>query len=472
MRSNTLHLKLIQSDDRKDGRCFMEKFAVKIGNSSLNTASMIYYCWAKVTKISQSSGPTNLVADKTVYKEWEDRMERAATTASSLKAKQDSEKPSESEGFEQIINFLNAKPIRYALTVNPIVYASCVKQFWTTTKVKKVNGQEQIQALVDKQKIIITKESIRCDLKFDDAEGTACLPNDTIFAELARMGNVTPLFKTMMVHAQKEVGEGLGLHTNSYHTPIDTQPSLSKSQKKIKPKRNQRQAAEVHSPSSEIPVEESIPTPSNDPLPSGEDSIQLNELMIFCTNLQQHVLDLEEAKIAQAKEIAKLKKRVKKLEKKRKSRPAGLKRLKKVGGRSIKDIDQDAEIALVDESQGRMHDADMFEVDDLEVTTASVEDSVAPTTATTVDVDDELTLAKTLIAIKAAKPKVISTAITTQRAKVDASYVQLVLLVNKVTPVFNKVNAAKSRVTTAVRVSTTGWKKWLEEQDMRVNEIY
>nr|GFA20486.1 hypothetical protein [Tanacetum cinerariifolium] len=41
----------------------------------------------------------------------------------------------------------------------------------------------------------------------------------------------------------------------------------------------------------------------------------------------------------------------------------------------------------------------------------------APTTTTTADVDDELTLANTLIAIKAAKPKVISTAITTPRAK-------------------------------------------------------
>nr|GEX60896.1 hypothetical protein [Tanacetum cinerariifolium] len=127
--------------------------------------------------------------------------------------------------------------------------------------------------------------------------------------------------------------------------------------KKIKPKRKQRQAAEDHSPSSEIPVEESILTPSNDPLPSAKDIIQLNELMIFCTNLQQQE-------------------------------------------RSIKDIDQDAKIALVDEAQGRMHDANMFEVDDLE-------DSAAPTTATTADVDDELTLAKTLIAIKADKPKAI-----------------------------------------------------------------
>ncbi|GKE68514.1 hypothetical protein Tco_1526586 [Tanacetum coccineum] len=44
----------------------------------------------RTTEISQSSGPINLVAYKTVYKEWEDRMERAATTASSLDAEQDS----------------------------------------------------------------------------------------------------------------------------------------------------------------------------------------------------------------------------------------------------------------------------------------------------------------------------------------------------------------------------------------------
>ncbi|GJS55817.1 putative ribonuclease H-like domain-containing protein [Tanacetum coccineum] len=44
----------------------------------------------RTTKISQSSGNIHLVADETVYKEWEDKMERAATTASSLEAEQDS----------------------------------------------------------------------------------------------------------------------------------------------------------------------------------------------------------------------------------------------------------------------------------------------------------------------------------------------------------------------------------------------
>ncbi|GKB50168.1 putative ribonuclease H-like domain-containing protein [Tanacetum coccineum] len=44
----------------------------------------------RITKISQSSGPIALVANETIIKEWEDRMERAATAASNLEAKQDS----------------------------------------------------------------------------------------------------------------------------------------------------------------------------------------------------------------------------------------------------------------------------------------------------------------------------------------------------------------------------------------------
>ncbi|GKC15757.1 hypothetical protein Tco_1012539, partial [Tanacetum coccineum] len=76
---------------------------------------------------------------------------------------------------------------------------------------------------------------------------------------------------------------------------------------------------------------------SNDPLlagvntpRSGEDSLQLKELMEFCTKLQQRVLDLENTKTAQAHEITSLKRRVKKLKRKKKSRTDGLKRLYKV----------------------------------------------------------------------------------------------------------------------------------------------
>ncbi|GKF62582.1 hypothetical protein Tco_0182636, partial [Tanacetum coccineum] len=44
----------------------------------------------RTTEISWSSGPIHVVADEIVYKEWEDRMERAGTTTSSLEAEQDS----------------------------------------------------------------------------------------------------------------------------------------------------------------------------------------------------------------------------------------------------------------------------------------------------------------------------------------------------------------------------------------------
>ncbi|GKB50856.1 hypothetical protein Tco_0901609 [Tanacetum coccineum] len=102
------------------------------------------------------------------------------------------EKPAESDGFHEIINFLNANQIYYALTVNPTIYTSCIEQLWATAKVKTVNGERQIQTLVDKKKVIITETSIRSDLHLEDADGTDCLPTTTIFEELARMGYEKP----------------------------------------------------------------------------------------------------------------------------------------------------------------------------------------------------------------------------------------------------------------------------------------
>ncbi|GKB46566.1 hypothetical protein Tco_0897319, partial [Tanacetum coccineum] len=67
-------------------------------------------------------------------------------------------KPAESEGFEQIVDFLNATPINYALTVNLTIYTSCIEQFWAIVKAKTVNWKVQLQALVDGKKIVITEE--------------------------------------------------------------------------------------------------------------------------------------------------------------------------------------------------------------------------------------------------------------------------------------------------------------------------
>ncbi|GKB27308.1 hypothetical protein Tco_0866709 [Tanacetum coccineum] len=68
-----------------------------------------------------------------------------------------------------------------------------------------------------------------------------------------------------------------------------------------------------------------LPTPHGSPLPgvytpgSDEGRLKLEELMSMCIKLSKQVLDLEKKKDAQAVEILKLKKRVKKLERQRKS---------------------------------------------------------------------------------------------------------------------------------------------------------
>nr|GEX36029.1 hypothetical protein [Tanacetum cinerariifolium] len=100
-----------------------------------------------------------------------------------------------SQRFNQIIDFLNGSSIKYALTVNPNIYVSCIKQFWTSVVVKKVNDVTRFQALVDKKKVIITEAIIRDALRLDDAEVIECLPNEEIFIELARMGYEKPSTK-------------------------------------------------------------------------------------------------------------------------------------------------------------------------------------------------------------------------------------------------------------------------------------
>ncbi|GKB44627.1 hypothetical protein Tco_0889569 [Tanacetum coccineum] len=199
-------------------------------------------------------------------------------------------------------------------------------------------------------------------------------------------------------------------------------------------KRRQRKEAEV--PQDETEHEESVPTPSNDPQSSGEASMQLNDLMVLCTKLQAQVLDLEKAKDAQAKEIAALKNRIQRLEMKKKSRTTGLKRLKKVGmslrvessedkkslgdhedaseqGMSIKDIDADVEVTLVDETQERQDEDLMFDTRVLDTDEMHVEAKIDEKDEQSTKLDDSTTSETVTTASVEAKPKVVTTAATT-----------------------------------------------------------
>ncbi|GKD04723.1 hypothetical protein Tco_1179697 [Tanacetum coccineum] len=190
--------------------------------------------------------------------------------------------------------------------------------------------------------------------------------------------------------------KGKAAPADSHTTPIITQPSLSKPQNK-KSRRKQRKDNGPTKPIPDVATnEEPTSTPSCDPPLSGKDRLQLDELMTLCTKLQKQVLDLEEAKTAQAKDIASLKKRV------------------KFAKEMLFDVQDDLQgeevVAEKEVAKKEVSAADPVTTVGEVVTAANVEVTTASPLTTTLD---ELTLAQTLIEIKAAKPKAISSAAAT-----------------------------------------------------------
>ncbi|GJR67980.1 ribonuclease H-like domain-containing protein [Tanacetum coccineum] len=79
------------------------------------------------------------------------------------------EKLEGSAEFHQIIDFLTASHIHYALIGNPTIYASFIKQFWTTTTAStNVHGEVKLTASIDGQAKTITEASLRRHLKLED----------------------------------------------------------------------------------------------------------------------------------------------------------------------------------------------------------------------------------------------------------------------------------------------------------------
>ncbi|GJU92468.1 hypothetical protein Tco_1304891 [Tanacetum coccineum] len=421
-----------------------------------------------------------------------------------------------SEGFDQILDFLNASTIRYALIVNPTIYVSCIKQFWSTAKVKTVNGVVKLQALIDGKNVFVLEAIIRRDLHLEDAEGVECLPNNEIFEELARMGYEKPPpkltfykaffapqwkflihtliqclsakratwneFSSTMASAVIRLATGrkfnfkifldnqvddMTSHHTQYTSPTLTQKVFANMRRVGKGfSGNKTPLFDTMLPSTPHDSPEQEPThlsPHDSPLigvnppRSKKGSLQLAELMALCTSLQRKVDALEKDKLAQAT----------KLEKRRKSKPSILRRLRKIGhatrvesseeaslgveenafkqGGKIYDIDVNAEISLVDETQ-RLDDDLIFDTTadlggeevvvkpaetsvsaalDVEVSAADPAittvsllvtiDSVTITTAELVSVaakeltDNDMTIAEALAELKTFKPKVVTT---------------------------------------------------------------
>nr|GEU29305.1 hypothetical protein [Tanacetum cinerariifolium] len=297
--------------------------------------------------------------------------------------------PTESEGFKQIIDFLNAHSIKYALTVNPTIYASCIEQFWATAKVKNVNREAQLHAKKPRK----TKRK-------NTQVPQLSVPTESVADEAINEEMDDRLVRAATIASILEVEQDSG---NIAKTQSKATPNESSSQ------RTNLGVAQTRS--------ERVSKVSNDPLLVGvniprivEDILKLNELMDLCTNLQNTVLVLEATKTTQAQEIDNLKRRVKKLKKKQRSRTHKLKRLYK--GRIINDLDADEDFTLV-------NDQEMFDVDkDLQGEEVVVEqeviaekepivDDAQVSAAVTTILIDDITLAKALEALKTSKPNII-----------------------------------------------------------------
>nr|GEU47952.1 hypothetical protein [Tanacetum cinerariifolium] len=255
-------------------------------------------------------------------------------------------KPTESKGFEQIVDFLSAHTLR-----------------------------------VDGKEIIITESSVRRDLQLVYEDGVDCLPNSTIFENPELMGK--PKRKSTQV--PQPSGSTKHVAYEAVYKELDdilvraatTASSLEA-----------EQDSDAMGDTIAQTRFKNVSKLSNDSLlarsntrQSDENRMKLNELMELCTNLQSRVLDLEKRKTTQALEIDSLKKRVKKLKKKKRSRTHKLKRLYNVGlttrvdsskdeqnwgddaskQERIKVIDADEDITLVNDQD----DAEMFDVNDL-----------------------------------------------------------------------------------------------------------
>ncbi|GJW97614.1 hypothetical protein Tco_0179422 [Tanacetum coccineum] len=79
-----------------------------------------------------------------------------------------------------------------ALTENPTIYVSFIKQFWRTATARiSANGEVELTATIDGQVKTITEASLRRHLKLEDNGGVTTLPNSEIFEQLALMGYLT-----------------------------------------------------------------------------------------------------------------------------------------------------------------------------------------------------------------------------------------------------------------------------------------
>nr|GFA83306.1 hypothetical protein [Tanacetum cinerariifolium] len=275
------------------------------------------------------------------------------------------EKSDATEGFEQINDFLSGSYINHALTMNPHVYISCIKQFWNTAVVKRSGDVTWLQALVNKKRIVLTEEVVREILMGYEKPSTKLTFYKAFFStqwkffihtilhSLSHRFNFSKyIFESLVRNVDSSskfymVRKGFsGFETPLFECMLAVRDVAEEAEAQVPAQSDDIQEHAAKEVAGDVvPPIPTSPSPSS-PSPSHQSPC------------------LENANAAQQLEIVKLKARVKKLEKLNQVKSSKLRRLKKVGtsqrvessddvenvfnqGRMIIDMDQDEGIELV-----------------------------------------------------------------------------------------------------------------------------
>ncbi|GJU59537.1 hypothetical protein Tco_1237303 [Tanacetum coccineum] len=317
------------------------------------------------------------------------------------------------------------------------------------------------------------KDSIACLKNDEIFKNLALMGYEQLSTKLTfQKGKVTPLFDSMLVQNQAPEGEGSTIPPEPQPTPSTSQPNVSEPQteslqtetpptvshelqteahieqilpspstyhrKHRKTQKHRRAKKVTELPQTSMPSDHGTDevvhkegvtgmdtggsprrqetmgvlllrlggyTPGSD-----EGRLKLKELIVICTKLSKQVcLDLEKEKDAQAMEILKLKKRVKKLERKRKSSISHpRRRIYRQVESSDDDLDEE-DASKWGRKSGST--ADQVSTARPEVSAASVPVNVSaatpstPPTTTTIFGDEDLTIAQTLVKMRSEKAK-------------------------------------------------------------------
>nr|GEV99265.1 putative ribonuclease H-like domain-containing protein [Tanacetum cinerariifolium] len=220
--------------------------------------------------------------------------------------------------------------------------------FWNTVAIKQINDVTRLQALVDKKKVVVTEAAIREIEEGGNEEEHV----EDVTAGDAAQGDDTAAHEEVPTLSQEPSIPSPTPPTPPPQLPYDL-PSTSHVQ---------------HTPQ-QLP--QAQPQPQPQPQQAADFPMSLlQEALDVCVALTRRVEHLEYDKVAQALEITKLKRRVKKLEKGNKVRVLKLRRVKRVGtsqridtsddtvmddesnqGRIIDEIDKDDVVALMDDKE-------------------------------------------------------------------------------------------------------------------------